>query len=608
MHTTFVLITTFKKTNALLESLFSGYGKNQQDKQEITVKIEDNSNEDNKNHGTHDFISGESIGKNSEDMAKRQNNSVKNNISIKKINCSREVVLSTNIDNENVHSEEQIDNKPKINIDLRLKDEKLFNNKTVPTMTGFQEEKSSSNEDDNEDTEDMDYTDIIIEESDDKLNVPYEKEITIVVLNGDNVRRRDSLEEKDKLNYSRIEKNERESRTVAKHLRGNINFPFNRTSMKLDGKPLFEQDHICPICKKELQNSDELRKHASSHRILRKYFSRTRMKIPKNVKFVAQPRETFKTSNKEALYTCPFCNLGLTIENFQEHVHSHFSQGDFKCYQCDRVFRKLGHLNSHITVVHKEELPYQCNQCDKGFTVKNSYECHLLTHERSPEQLPHKCDYCDKAFANKQFLRRHMFTHNHERSNWVKKCKICRRTFETFEELKEHQTASDCEPALINLNKRLLKYWIKQNVSKPPVTRELCALCGACVFNLKQHMKQRHTPKDAQQPVKELCSLCGARVLCMKQHMKSHEPKQPVECHICNKKLSSKLTLIKHIRVHTGERPYPCKHCDKRFKDLHTKTVHERTHTGIRRHICSICGKGFLEKAYMLKHMRGVHK
>lgn len=123
----------------------------------------------------------------------------------------------------------------------------------------------------------------------------------------------------------------------------------NRTSLKSVGIPLCEQDYLCPICRKELSSPNELRKHASLHRILRKYFHKF-LKISKNTKFLAQSRETITIFNhSDILHQCAFCKERNPIENFRSHVQAHFKRGDFACNQCDRVFKKINHLRTHVT-------------------------------------------------------------------------------------------------------------------------------------------------------------------------------------------------------------------------------------------------------------------
>lgn len=353
-------------------------------------------------------------------------------------------------------------------------------------------------------------------------------------------------------------------------------------------------NHICPFCMVSLQNARDVKKHARTHRTLRKYLRGQR--IPVNTRFFSSPRkiETIFKSD-EILHKCVQCKKHLHIDSFWKHVAEHNRKKEFHCNKCDRVFRRQNHLKSHMTYAHLDEFPFQCDRCAKRFVIKENFDAHLLTHD-TPDALPFKCDKCGQKFANKKHLYYHKFKHTTFGSFSARykthRCKRCLKTFENVEELEDHRVQVH--------NRKKDNIEIKMG----PEGSFNCQFCSKIYENamsLKQHLRKTHGPRN-------LCSLCGASVLNLKQHMLSHQDKKdPLECHICHRLLASKLTLSRHIRVHTGEKPYKCGFCEKTFKDHYPMRVHERIHKGDKKHVCTICGKGFLEKSYMLKHFKGVH-
>lgn len=356
-------------------------------------------------------------------------------------------------------------------------------------------------------------------------------------------------------------------------------------------------NHICPMCRIELPNALELREHAVTHKILKKYLNGQR--IPSMARFVAKHRETITIFNRPSkLYQCVFCTDKLPIEKFQSHIISHHNQTEFTCDKCNRVFRKLNHFKNH-RISHLKVLPFQCEICDKGFVLKINYDCHMLTHTK-PDNLPYKCEKCPKSYANKKHLYHHSFRHTDEGSFWVRykihRCRTCLRTFESANDLQQHSLQTHDK-----VIKKRIRSKMKININANGLFEcKICADTYENVIALRQHIRKTHESRS-------LCSRCGASVLNLKQHMLSHEEREPIECHICQKLLSSKVTLTKHVRIHTGERPYQCSFCGKAFKDHHTMRVHERIHKGDKKHVCPICEKGFLEKPYMMKHLKGVH-
>ncbi|KAL8567901.1 hypothetical protein ACOMHN_059023 [Nucella lapillus] len=75
------------------------------------------------------------------------------------------------------------------------------------------------------------------------------------------------------------------------------------------------------------------------------------------------------------------------------------------CDYCDAVLTTSHGLEKHINHFHLKKFRYKCEQCGKGFTVKDHYEDHLNMHRNI---RVHKCPYCAICFAFKSGLRRHM--------------------------------------------------------------------------------------------------------------------------------------------------------------------------------------------------------
>lgn len=352
--------------------------------------------------------------------------------------------------------------------------------------------------------------------------------------------------------------------------------------------------HVCPFCMVSLSNAVEMREHAIKHNRLRKYLKGNG--ISNKTRFLANERlrcTIFK--NHTIVHSCPLCNEKLLSNKFKKHILEHRSMSEYPCDQCHRVFRKQNHLRSHITYSHRKEFPFECNECDKRFMIKENYDAHLLSHIKL-DVFPYNCTKCSEGFRSKKQLYYHSFKHTEFGSFSAKykthRCRTCLKTFETSEFLTNHREQFH--------KKGTTKIELQIN-SNGLYECQYCTKTFGRRINLKQHIIKTHGPK-------KLCSLCGASVSNLKQHMVCHEEKRdPLQCHICQKLLASKLTLSRHIRVHTGEKPYKCGFCDKTFKDHYPMRVHERIHKGDKKHVCSICGKGFLEKSYMMKHFRAVH-
>jgi len=75
---------------------------------------------------------------------------------------------------------------------------------------------------------------------------------------------------------------------------------------------------------------------------------------------------------------------------------------DKTCGRCGKRFPSAGRLKLHMNV-HKEEKPFKCDVCEKGFSGPASLKNHKLLH--TGESF--KCEYCDYSAVQKGNLKTH---------------------------------------------------------------------------------------------------------------------------------------------------------------------------------------------------------
>lgn len=79
------------------------------------------------------------------------------------------------------------------------------------------------------------------------------------------------------------------------------------------------------------------------------------------------------------------------------------------------------HLESHM-LVHTDQKPFQCTQCDQAFRQKQLLKRHInLYHDPNyvpptPKEKNHVCPSCDRQFRHKGNLIRHMSLHDPDSS------------------------------------------------------------------------------------------------------------------------------------------------------------------------------------------------
>ena len=85
----------------------------------------------------------------------------------------------------------------------------------------------------------------------------------------------------------------------------------------------------------------------------------------------------------------------------------HLDEKQYKCKECDKLFKQLYNLNQH-TRTHTREKPYKCKSCDKQFNNTGDLKRHVSIHTG---EKPYKCKSCDKQFSNSSDLKKHEDSH-----------------------------------------------------------------------------------------------------------------------------------------------------------------------------------------------------
>ena len=131
---------------------------------------------------------------------------------------------------------------------------------------------------------------------------------------------------------------------------------------------------------------------------------------------------TFSTDGKSPKYTCNDLQCQKTFRFKSEadrHMLTHIDLRSHKCPydNCEKSFKRLPSLHSHIRGQHTGETPLTCSYplCSQTFSTDAKLKYHMLQHL---EVKPHHCSYpgCDKSFLTVSQLKKH------ENSPSVHKC------------------------------------------------------------------------------------------------------------------------------------------------------------------------------------------
>lgn len=108
-----------------------------------------------------------------------------------------------------------------------------------------------------------------------------------------------------------------------------------------------------------------------------------------------------------------------------------------------------------------------------------------------------------------------------------------------------------------------------------------CNICGRELsgkLSLRKHMARVHF--DKCNPI--TCDLCGKEIDNKPGALKLHKDKfhnEKFKCNVCQMTFAEKKYLDNHHKVHE-EPQFECKYCGKKMKHKYTLVQHERIHTG----------------------------
>ncbi|XP_041971199.1 zinc finger protein OZF-like [Aricia agestis] len=295
---------------------------------------------------------------------------------------------------------------------------------------------------------------------------------------------------------------------------------------KIDGK------FVCPICQKTFTLKGNLQRHLTNHK-----------------------REKFE------------CNVCFRPFYKKEHLEKHMIKHlniKHACETCGKEFRSLSSLEQHKRT-HLGIKPFQCDKCDRQYTVKTNLIKHLSGPEckkKEPEgEL--QCHVCNKMFLKKFLLQSHLKRHSTERPF---KCSICHSNYKYKSTVLRHeQLHKGIKPYSCKICRKtfthpgLIKPHMRKHTGEKPYQCDLCLKWFSHKHNLQRHMPRHMKIKHV---VCDICSKVFPKESRLKYHMRTHTKEKPFACYVCPKTFSHKQNIVRHYsRKHPNEK-YECTFTD----------------------------------------------
>ena len=272
----------------------------------------------------------------------------------------------------------------------------------------------------------------------------------------------------------------------------------------------------------------------------------------------------------EKPHKCPICDFSTAWYNsLLSHIALHTGEKKYKCTHCDYATCQSTALRRHVRI-HTGERPYKCIQpdCDRAFTTKYQYECHLYEHTG---QKPFMCSYCGFTTCHSDSLKRHMLRHSEEKPFQCTECDF-----------------------KANMKIKITKHMAVHNDDNLSVCH-ICKKSFTHYASLHKHMASHEDYKPYKCKVED-CNFACLRAKELKKHRLEEHPKESVNeeeeidsdedieemivCYICGTECDSKEQYEEHIAGHSdvkkvtpnvklinGQTMLVCRYCKAYFAE-----------------------------------------
>ncbi|CAG5057391.1 unnamed protein product [Parnassius apollo] len=239
---------------------------------------------------------------------------------------------------------------------------------------------------------------------------------------------------------------------------------------------------ICKLCKKQLQDLPDLRKHLTeAHKI--RFEIEDDLLVPFKIdaqslqcQLCSKPFDSFRLLNMHMNkhyqnHVCHICGATFSTLVFL-NLHKTRSHRSWLCKECDVVFVSKADKKRHDVSVHKvkfeRKLRFPCQHCGERFFQEN-YRAQHLVEKHGMQKPEYKCEFCGKVFITRSLCNNHVKNVHQKKKNH--QCDICRQLFYTRSDVARHRVTHTKE----------------KNFSC-----ESCNSLFATKDSLRRHMKRTH--------------------------------------------------------------------------------------------------------------------
>lgn len=189
----------------------------------------------------------------------------------------------------------------------------------------------------------------------------------------------------------------------------------------------------------------------------------------------------------EKPFECEECNASFVVNGkLMRHARDkHKKKIPFRCRKCNQTFFERADFIEHGQTHPKEGPPFKCKDCDKVYTTKAGLMGHIHNHTGKKR---FKCNVCQKTFPRKYALKNHMLGHVGKKPQKCNKCGRSFTTPSVLDRHIESRHLTPKERKAKNLRIWCHSCWKTQLCSGTMYYRaKLCKTCFASKVNMSSH-------------------------------------------------------------------------------------------------------------------------
>ncbi|KAJ8960779.1 hypothetical protein NQ318_020073 [Aromia moschata] len=185
-----------------------------------------------------------------------------------------------------------------------------------------------------------------------------------------------------------------------------------------------KKNKVCHVCGASFLRLDLLVRHMKLHHSVLMHQC---YKCEKSFATKECLKKHLKKEHRNRTYVCTLCNKTFTSGAVFNKPPQTASDGRGGGRGQPELFHII-HMRRHTG-----DMPYKCDQCDKGFPRRYDLKCHERQHTG---EKPYLCTLCGRSFKTNGKLTRHNRVHTGERPY---KCSVCGKSFAQWDDLSLHK-------------------------------------------------------------------------------------------------------------------------------------------------------------------------